>query len=310
MIKEILNDNCTIYNADCFEVMKELKKQKIEFDLVLTDPPYGTIKGISHIKNTDWDTKLNTRQMVRSIANITRDKGRIILFSQEPYTSELRTIGIGNIYFTQPAIWLKNTWGNPFGAKKCLLNVYEDLNLFIKEYDTNFTNPLRNYSKKILDYIGLSYKKINKMLNHRKLEHFFYWNLSQFELCSKKAYEELISIFKIDKMEGFLNYEEMKKIYASNKKFSVFNLNGATSKKNVFNYLKESTRYHTAQKPIELLKDLILTYSNKNDLILDFTMGSGSTGVACMMTDRKFIGIEINKDFYKIAKERILKNMK
>ena len=95
MIKEILNDNCIIYNADCFKVMEDLKKQKIEFDLVLTDPPYGTIKDISHIKNTNWDTKLNTRQMFRSVASITRNKGRIILFSQEPYTSELRTIGVG-----------------------------------------------------------------------------------------------------------------------------------------------------------------------------------------------------------------------
>lgn len=290
--------------------MEDLKNQKIEFDLVLTDPPYGTIKNISHIKNTDWDVKLNTCQMFRTVANITRNKGRIILFSQEPYTSELRTTNMGNLYFTQSAIWLKNTWGNPFGAKKNLLNVYEDLNLFSKEYDTNFTNPLRSYSKKILDYIGLSYKQINKILGHRKLEHFFYWNVSQFELCSKKAYEELINVFKIDKMEGFLNYEEMKKIYASTKQFSIYNLNGATSKKNVFNYPKESTKYHPTQKPIELLKDLILTYTNKNDLVLDFTMGSGSAGVACMLTDRKFVGIEINKNFYEIAKERILRIMK
>ena len=66
-------------------------------------------------------------------------------------------------------------------------------------------------------------------------------------------------------------------------------------------------RVHPSQKPIDLLEWLIKTYSNENDLILDFTMGSGSTGVACMNTNRKFIGIELNEKYFNIAKERIEK---
>lgn len=66
-------------------------------------------------------------------------------------------------------------------------------------------------------------------------------------------------------------------------------------------------RVHPSQKPINLLEWLIKTYSNENDLILDFTMGSGSTGVACMNTNRKFIGIELNEKYFNIAKERIEK---
>ena len=66
-------------------------------------------------------------------------------------------------------------------------------------------------------------------------------------------------------------------------------------------------RVHPSQKPIDLLEWLIKTYSNENDLILDFTMGSGSTGVACMNTNRKFIGIEIDEKYFNIAKERIEK---
>ena len=63
--------------------------------------------------------------------------------------------------------------------------------------------------------------------------------------------------------------------------------------------------YHPTQKPIELLEFLIKTYTNENEIVLDFTMGSGSTGVACMNTGRKFIGIELDSNYFNIAKQRI-----
>ena len=64
-------------------------------------------------------------------------------------------------------------------------------------------------------------------------------------------------------------------------------------------------REHTTQKPVELLKYLILTYSKRDNTILDFAMGSGTTGVACVQTGRNFIGIEIDKNYYNIAEKRI-----
>lgn len=63
--------------------------------------------------------------------------------------------------------------------------------------------------------------------------------------------------------------------------------------------------YHPTQKPIALLEYLIKTYTNAGDVILDNCMGSGSTGIACKNTDREFIGIESNLDYFNIAKERI-----
>lgn len=63
-------------------------------------------------------------------------------------------------------------------------------------------------------------------------------------------------------------------------------------------------RVHPTQKPVDLLEYLIKTYSNEGDLILDFTMGSGSTGVACLNTNRNFIGIELDEDYYNIARDR------
>ena len=73
-----------------------------------------------------------------------------------------------------------------------------------------------------------------------------------------------------------------------------------------FNNRKSNDRgYHPNQKPVELLEYLIRTYTKENELVLDFTMGSGSTGVACQNLNRDFIGIELDTDYYDIAVERI-----
>lgn len=67
---------------------------------------------------------------------------------------------------------------------------------------------------------------------------------------------------------------------------------------------KEKT-IHTTQKPVSLMEDMINIHTNERDLVLDCFMGSGSTGVACMNTNRKFIGIELDNNYFNIAKQRI-----
>ena len=62
---------------------------------------------------------------------------------------------------------------------------------------------------------------------------------------------------------------------------------------------------HPTQKPVALMEYLIKTYTNENEIVLDFTMGSGSTGVACKNLNREFIGIELNEEYFKIVKARI-----
>lgn len=64
-------------------------------------------------------------------------------------------------------------------------------------------------------------------------------------------------------------------------------------------------RYHPTQKPIALMEYLIKTYTNEGEIALDFTMGSGTTGVACKNLNRNFIGIELDEDYFNIAKTRI-----
>ena len=68
---------------------------------------------------------------------------------------------------------------------------------------------------------------------------------------------------------------------------------------------KRETGLHPTQKPVDLLEYLIKTYTNENEIVLDFTMGSGSTGVASMNTNRKFIGIELDTNYFEIASKRI-----
>lgn len=73
----------------------------------------------------------------------------------------------------------------------------------------------------------------------------------------------------------------------------------------LFSSDKQKENYHPTQKPVDLLKYLIKTYTNENETVLDFTMGSGTTGVAACNLNRNFIGIEKDPEYFKIAEQRI-----
>ena len=74
-----------------------------------------------------------------------------------------------------------------------------------------------------------------------------------------------------------------------------------------FDRVKTVDLLHQNQKPIDLIKQMILKHSNENDVVFDGFMGSGTTGVACINTNRSFIGIELDQKYFEIAKERIYK---
>ena len=85
--------------------------------------------------------------------------------------------------------------------------------------------------------------------------------------------------------------------------------NGFRYPRSIIKFDKDNfKRVHPTQKPIALLEYLIKTYSNENDTVLDFTMGSGSTGIACKNLNREFIGIELDKKYFEIATNRINEN--
>jgi site-specific DNA-methyltransferase (adenine-specific) len=74
-------------------------------------------------------------------------------------------------------------------------------------------------------------------------------------------------------------------------------------------YNNPTKSIHPTQKPVELCEYLINTYSNEDDVVMDFTMGSGTTGIACSNTNREFIGVEMDKEIFDIAEKRILEHL-
>ena len=312
-------EKCELWQGDCLELMKKIPDGSV--DLVLTDPPYGTLgknppsKWKNKEKIASWDAEIiDTEKMFLEISRVLRQNGKAILFSQEPYTSKLITSAIPSLPFSYRAIWYKNTAGNILGAKSFMVGRYEDICIFTKPHDAECTNELRDYFKRVLEFIGAkSCKEINAKLGHRKAEHCFYVTgkgkgSTQFSLCTENTYNEVVSVFGIDKMNGFLPYSELARL---NEKYtSTFNLwQGGKSKSNVLEYAKDNDGYHPTQKPVKLLEDLIQTYSNEGNTVLDFTAGSMSTVIASLNTKRNCIAIEKDGNYFDIGCKRVHKHI-
>lgn len=295
-----------VIQGDCLEKMKELQSGSI--DLILTDPPYGTMKGAGldgwEGNKTDWDSAIDPKQMFKECERVLRENGILILFSQEPYTSALITEAHRNLPFLYRMIWLKDHFANALIAKVAPVSYFEDLIVFSKKYDQDGLNPIKEYSMKLRKYLNYSRLGMNKRLGNGRSQHFLEPEGPQFKLCTRETYQNLIDICRIHEMTGFREFDDLECI---NKKFNKnFNLpDNKKFKSNILRYKKDYDGFHPTQKPIELLRDLIRTYSNEGDTVLDFTMGSGSTGVACKKSNRKFIGIELDEKYFEIAKKRI-----
>ena len=299
-------ETVTLWHGDCLELMKNIPDGSV--DLVLTDPPYGTMKGIDD--KHDWDTIIDTEKMFNELSRVLRPNGKAILFAQEPYTSTLVKSAIPSLPFIYRAVWYKNTAGNILGAKSAMVNRFEDICIFQKIVrEETETHPLRPMFEKELKKSGKTKREAIALLGSTA-SHYFTSGI-QFRLPTEEN-------FKLLKENGFISidFEYCRKInddflqqrYSKIKEEtpSIFNLwQGGKSKSNVLEYKKDNDGYHPTQKPVALLEDLIQTYSNEGNTVLDFTMGSGSTGVACVNTNRRFIGIELDEGYFNIAKKRI-----
>jgi len=128
---------------------------------------------------------------------------------------------------------------------------------------------------------------------------------------------EIISVFqnKINyipqmrkgKMRNKKSYSKGGGVYGSLKSNNKDNYNDEYYPTTIleFSNASQKGKVHPTQKPVALMEYLIKTYTNENETVLDFTMGSGTTGVAAKNTNRKFIGIELDKEYFKIAEARI-----
>ena len=159
--------------------------------------------------------------------------------------------------------------------------------------------------------------------NLKEFKYNWYWNKvkpsghlnSKFKPMKKI---EIISIFGKNKINYYPQMVKRNKPRTSKeyKKSEIWVSNREHTKENILNYKYPTTliefsnariknRKHPTQKPTELLEYLIKTYTKENETVLDFTMGSGSTGVACVNTNRDFIGIELDRDYFDISEHRI-----
>ncbi len=306
-----------LIKGDCL-----IESDKIEsgsVDLILTDLPYGTVKGLGgdinkykRLSNSNWDNVINTDKIMQIANRILRKNGKMVLTANQPFTTELISKATPNLPHCYNMYWDKMHFANCLVANKAPVSYIEDVLVFSKIHDTEDLHPLRNYLKECKQKSGMTNKQFNHLFSdytNKKgnrdrsvLEH--YWAPAQFHLPTEDIYKNILQ------PTGFFKtpYEELKQIDNNfkNKFSSTFNLwEGKKYKSNILKYKKDYNGYHPTQKPVLLLEDLIKTFSNENDLVVDLTMGSGSTGVASKNLNRSFIGIEQDENYFNIAKERI-----
>jgi site-specific DNA-methyltransferase (adenine-specific) len=295
-------------------------------DLILTDLPYGNMNtdGGRKLGINGWDFAIEPEKVYEIANRILRKNGKMILFSQEPYTSQMINKAIPNIPFSYRAIWEKDNFANALGTKVNMVSFYEDVLMFSKpspKLDFNKSNPLRNLMNKYVDKYGKDYliklfenegRYTSELSARVHASYKFGFNGGfRIDLMTESLYSYLSDFIAFEE-----EYSELKRVYdlhhekvkqeLNEKYLSTFNLwEGNKYKSNILKYKKDYDGYHPTQKPVLLLEDLIKTFSNEKDLVVDLTMGSGSTGVACKNTNRNFIGIEKDEKYFKIAQERI-----
>ena len=304
-----------LYKGDCLVESDKIESGSV--DLILTDLPYGNMNmaGTKHgmTGKVGWDEVIDPIDFFLVANRLLRKNGKMILFSQGDYTNRLVNEAIPNLPYNYKAYWEKDHFANALNAKKAMLGYCEEVLIYSKnnpKHDFKGLHPLRTYFLEEKQKAKLTDRDIKNILGNGMGGHYF-TNGSQFCVPSLKNYDKL-------KTSGFFNrdWSELKNIDKEyrdnlmremNEKYpSTFNLwEGKKFKSNILKYKKDYTGHHPTQKPVLLLEDLIKTFSNPDDLVVDLTMGSGSTGVACVNTFRNFTGIEMDDNYFNIASKRI-----
>ena len=327
-----------IYNDNCFNVFNQINHK---MNLILVDLPYGQT-------DEKWDVKINLNDMWKELYKISYPNTIYIFFCTTKFGYEI--INSNPSYFRYDLVWEKYNSVGFLNCNQQPLRSHEMIYIF---YNTNSMDDvkiernlkLRDYAEKTFNYINKPYLQIQKDMKNGCASRFMArFKTSQFSLCTEKTYNKLIELYKINEMEGFKSFEELKKIQekddpikktyniqktegkpyktVKNKSCSLYTKEKVIDDKKEFiintgtrcpisvlkyNYDKE--KLHSTQKPVPLLEFLIKSYSNEGDNVLDFTMGSGSTIIACINTKRNYIGIEMDKTIFEVAKNRIEKRL-
>ena len=307
-----------LIHGDCLIESDNIESGSV--DLILTDPPYGNMKNAPSTwdkSKTAWDETIPPQKLYETANRILRKNGKMVLFSQEPYTTELINEAIPNVPFSYRAIWEKDNFANALGCNKAMVSYFEDILIFSKlggleNSGVNANHPLKEVFNEALERSGKT-KRFFIDLVGSSVSHYFTDGI-QFRVPTESKFDLIKDYIDI----GY-SYDELKamdleyKRYETEKHYdnypSIFNLwEGNKYKSNILKYRKDYDGYHPTQKPILLLEDLIKTFSNEGDLVVDLTMGSGSTPIACINAKRNYIGIEKDENYYRLANDRIEKH--
>ena len=317
-----------IYNEDC---LKQLPKIKDKIDLVLADLPYGQTA-------CGWDTPIDLKQMWIELKKICKRECIYVFLCTTKFGYKL--IQSNEKWFRYDLVWEKSRKVGFLSANKMPLRKHEMVYVFSDDNHDDLDNSrnlgLRRYAEQVKNYINKPIKDIDKAIGNQGVHHFYSFKSTQFELPTEKTYNILIEKYKLREMSGFREYksltdewEKLETTYNPQKtegkpykikagqiedghvydkiNRSKINNDGNRHPSTILKFNNPKKSLHRTQKPTDLLDWIIKSYSNEGETVLDFTMGSGSTGISCLNTNRNFIGIEKDKEIFKIAQRRLLK---
>ena len=215
-----------------------------------------------------WDVLIPLNDMWNKLSKLIKPNGAICIFGNEPYSSMVRMSNIENYKYDWK--WVKNRATGFANCNYRPMARYEDIMIFSKaNASTGGKNNAMIYKPQGLIVSGK--KKKNTTKRHGLIQQ-----------DTNNVGKNNILMQDTEYVQQYTNYPN-----------------------NILEFNCESKYVHPTQKPVDLLEYLIKTYTNEGDLVLDFTMGSGSTGVACLNTNRRFVGIELDEKYFNIAKERL-----
>ena len=216
-----------------------------------------------------WDKVLDFKAVWEELERIMKPNTNAIFFGSQPFSSLLITSKLN--WFKYELIWNKNKCGSPGLAKKRPQKVHENILVFANGSKTTY-NPIMEE--------GNSYKRqTNNPNGYGSGTNTHGYGFAKFDEDGKPLNPYMGSENKGTRYP--------KSILRASRNFSA------------------QQTVHPTQKPTNLLNWIIMTYSNPGDVVLDFTMGAGSTGVSAKLTGRDFIGIELEEEYFSKAKERI-----
>ena len=263
-----------LFQGDCLEKMKDIESESI--DLILCDLPYGTTDRHGHegkdSKNRifGWDNIIPLDKLWDSYRRILKPTGCVVLTADQPFTSQLVLSNLD--WFKYEWIWMKRKTVGFLHANYRPMKKTEDVLVF----SPLGASAASSKAGKCMTYNpqGLIPKQVKKKNSASRLGKFLH-NPEHMGKGNKLLHES--------------EYEQKWTNYPNE----------------IIEFGLEKSHVHPTQKPVALMEYLVKTYSNKGETVLDNCMGSGTTGVACGRTDRNFIGIEMDEEFFKISENRI-----